>query len=222
MASSDYDTDDERLILATIKILLLLLTACSIHRSLSPPNPSVKSEECCSGTEGTDTLFERVVQSITYCSKVCAFILLVSHIVWPTNAKLMRQCMVWLGVLCDIICILLRQFLAMAIVRALQSDWIQYVPKDYLDSEREKIPPMMVIGTILAVVSAALRTWCAIRISLTCGAALNQSFCDTSGASTPLGPSSPSRLQFGQNTASSRMVHMRGSVTPATQVYISL
>lgn len=65
-----YTDDQQRLIFAGAKILLLLLTAASVHRSLSPPNPSVKSEECCSGTAGTDTLFERVVQSITYCSKV--------------------------------------------------------------------------------------------------------------------------------------------------------
>lgn len=69
-----YTDDQQRLIFAGTKILLLFLTAASVHRSLSPPNPSVKSEECCSGTAGTDTLFERVVQSITYCSKVSSCI----------------------------------------------------------------------------------------------------------------------------------------------------
>lgn len=52
------------------KMTLLLITAVSVHVSLSPPNPPVKSEECCSGTKETDTVFEKCVQSITYCSKV--------------------------------------------------------------------------------------------------------------------------------------------------------
>lgn len=52
------------------KLTLLSITAVSVHVSLSPPNPPVKSEECCSGTKETDTIFEKFVHSITYCSKV--------------------------------------------------------------------------------------------------------------------------------------------------------
>ena len=59
------------------KMALLLITAVSVHVSLSPPNPPVKSEECCSGTKGTDTIFEKFVQSITYCSKVRVHLMLV-------------------------------------------------------------------------------------------------------------------------------------------------
>ena len=61
------------------KMTLLLMTAISVHVSLSPPNPPVKSEECCSGTKETDTIFEKFVQSITYCSKV-RFILSPVHV----------------------------------------------------------------------------------------------------------------------------------------------
>ncbi|KJA22513.1 hypothetical protein HYPSUDRAFT_202089 [Hypholoma sublateritium FD-334 SS-4] len=127
-----YTDDQQRLIFAGAKILLLLLTAASVHRSLSPPNPSVKSEECCSGTAGTDTLFERVVQSITYCSK----------------------CMVWLGAVCDIACIIGRLFLLPAWTNGF--GWIGHVTED----AREHIPTMMLIGATLATFAAGLRIWC--------------------------------------------------------------
>ena len=58
-------------VVPVIQISLQLATAIAVDFSLSPPNPPVKSEDCCSGTKGTETLFERFVQSVTYLSKVC-------------------------------------------------------------------------------------------------------------------------------------------------------
>ncbi|KDQ23083.1 hypothetical protein PLEOSDRAFT_1049839 [Pleurotus ostreatus PC15] len=44
---------------------LLLITAISVHLSLSPPNPPVALQKC----TGSKTLFERFIQYITFCSK---------------------------------------------------------------------------------------------------------------------------------------------------------
>ncbi|KAJ3558751.1 hypothetical protein NP233_g11443 [Leucocoprinus birnbaumii] len=41
----------------------------SVHLSLSPPNPPVKRQDCCSGTPETDSLFEHRVQVVTFLSK---------------------------------------------------------------------------------------------------------------------------------------------------------
>ncbi|KAF9476241.1 ICMT-domain-containing protein [Pholiota conissans] len=138
--NSRVDGDDQsRLIYASVKIVLLLLTACSVHRSLSPPNPSVKSEECCSGTEGTDTLFEKFVQSITYCSK----------------------CMVWMCVWSDIVFILVRLVLFSTLPDDLKFGWEEYVTPDAaVDVGRERIPAVMVLGVLSATIAAGLRMWC--------------------------------------------------------------
>jgi hypothetical protein len=53
-------------------IPLYLVTAFSVHLSLSPPNPPVKRQECCSGTPETESLFEKRVQYVTFLSKVGA------------------------------------------------------------------------------------------------------------------------------------------------------
>ncbi|KAF9559104.1 ICMT-domain-containing protein [Agrocybe pediades] len=125
-------------IFPTIKICLLLATAMSVHVSLSPPNPSVKSEECCSGIEGTDTMFERFVQSITYCSK----------------------CMVWAGVLCNIFSVLVH-----CAVRAATADelpWGMGIVASLGDVtvDSEVVSKPLVVGALVTVVAAALRTWC--------------------------------------------------------------
>ena len=51
-----------------LKSIALLTTAVSVHLSLSPPNPPVKREEC-TGSR-TNTIFERLIQWITFSSKV--------------------------------------------------------------------------------------------------------------------------------------------------------
>jgi hypothetical protein len=52
-----------------LKSIVLLTTALSVHLSLSPPNPPVKRDEC-TGSR-THTIFERLIQWITFASKVC-------------------------------------------------------------------------------------------------------------------------------------------------------
>lgn len=54
-----------------VQMSMYLVNALSVHASLSPPNPPVKRQYVCTGTPETDTLFERVVQHITFLSKVC-------------------------------------------------------------------------------------------------------------------------------------------------------
>ncbi|PPR01003.1 hypothetical protein CVT24_000584 [Panaeolus cyanescens] len=49
--------------------VVYLITAISVHISLSPPNPPIKFDECCDEPKKTNTLFERFVQYITFCSK---------------------------------------------------------------------------------------------------------------------------------------------------------
>ncbi|SRR6266550_1031903 len=51
-----------------LKSIALLTTALSVHLSLSPPNPPVKRDEC-TGSR-THTIFERLIQWITFASKV--------------------------------------------------------------------------------------------------------------------------------------------------------
>lgn len=51
-----------------LKSIALLTTALSVHLSLSPPNPPVKRDECAGSR--THTIFERLIQWITFASKV--------------------------------------------------------------------------------------------------------------------------------------------------------
>ena len=53
-----------------MEVALVLLSAASVHVSLSPPNPPVNNGECCFEKDGTNVLFEGFVHSITWCSKV--------------------------------------------------------------------------------------------------------------------------------------------------------
>ncbi|CAA7262508.1 unnamed protein product [Cyclocybe aegerita] len=116
---------------AVINTFFLLATAASVHLSLSPPNPPVKSDECCSGTEGTNTLFEKFVQSITYCSK----------------------CIAWIGALCNILFILIRHHELFVDRRKLTEKYA----RSFL---HEAVHPAMVIGAISAVLATVLRMWC--------------------------------------------------------------
>ncbi|XP_006456175.1 hypothetical protein AGABI2DRAFT_227997 [Agaricus bisporus var. bisporus H97] len=52
-----------------MQISMYLANALSVHISLSPPNPPAARQHVCTGTPETDTLFERVVQHITFLSK---------------------------------------------------------------------------------------------------------------------------------------------------------
>ncbi|KDR70179.1 hypothetical protein GALMADRAFT_144855 [Galerina marginata CBS 339.88] len=132
-SDSDYLLD-ATWVVPTVQVCLLLSTAVSVHLSLSPPNPSVKSEDCCSGTEGTDTMFERFVQSITYCSK----------------------CMVWLGALLNIFGIVVRCMFSYFA----QSGWDGGIGNTSLLPPSQKIHPFMIVGAFSSVSAAALRVWC--------------------------------------------------------------
>uniref|UniRef100_A0A8H7XMM4 Protein-S-isoprenylcysteine O-methyltransferase n=1 Tax=Psilocybe cubensis TaxID=181762 RepID=A0A8H7XMM4_PSICU len=130
-------TNTRDLITPSINICILFATAVSVHLSLSPPNPSVKSDECCSGTEGTQTLFERFVQSITYCSKS----------------------MVWVGATINILYILLGCLASSSI--GFPFDYAREGSFGKLSKPAfEGVHTATIIGGISAVVSAVLRMWC--------------------------------------------------------------
>ncbi|KAG9219796.1 hypothetical protein CCMSSC00406_0008173 [Pleurotus cornucopiae] len=71
MISKDFMTN-----LAT-RNALLLITAISVHLSLSPPNPPVALQKC----TGSKTLFERFIQYITFCSKAMTWVGVILDIV---------------------------------------------------------------------------------------------------------------------------------------------
>ncbi|PPQ81808.1 hypothetical protein CVT25_013644 [Psilocybe cyanescens] len=130
------DFIDATWIASSMNICLLLGTAVSVHLSLSPPNPSVKSDECCSGTEGTETLFERFVQSITYCSK----------------------CMVWMGVVVNVLNIVLNCLVSSSINFSFEH--VRSGGAGKTSSSFEGVHAVMIVGGISAIVAAVLRTWC--------------------------------------------------------------
>ncbi|KAF5309056.1 hypothetical protein D9619_013588 [Psilocybe cf. subviscida] len=121
---------------AIIQIALLVVTGAAVHLSLSPPNPSVKSEECCLGTQGTQTLFERVVQSVTYCSKS----------------------MVWLGVAFNVVATVIKSF-RLHTTRQEALAWVEIIYPGSV-ATGSKIHLLMVAGALFAVCGAALRIWC--------------------------------------------------------------
>lgn len=51
------------------QLSLYLINGFSVHLSLSPPNPPVKRQDCCTGTPETDSLFENRVQYVTFLSR---------------------------------------------------------------------------------------------------------------------------------------------------------
>lgn len=114
------------------KMILLLITAVSVHVSLSPPNPPVKSHECCSGTKETDTMFEKFVQSITYCSK----------------------CMVWFGTFCE--------SLATLVYMVSSSNHFLFFNDSLstTNSFHVSIHPAMILGAFATLAAALLRIWC--------------------------------------------------------------
>jgi len=115
-----------------VKMTLLLVTAVSVHVSLSPPNPPVKSEECCSGTKETDTIFEKFVQSITYCSK----------------------CMVWFGTLCECLATLVY------VVSSSYQFLFFNDNLSTKNSFNVSVHPAMIVGAFTTLVAAVLRIWC--------------------------------------------------------------
>ncbi|KAF8154794.1 hypothetical protein B0H34DRAFT_537791 [Crassisporium funariophilum] len=119
----------------TMKMSLLLLTAFSVHLSLSPPNPPVKSDECCSGTKGTDTIFEKVVQSVTFCSK----------------------CMVWAGTICELLAIFVHGVSSAPLSSF--HDGLAFSNKPSL-ALPVSIHPIVIVGAISTAVAAILRNWC--------------------------------------------------------------
>ena len=136
-----------------VKMTLLLITAVSVHVSLSPPNPPVKSEECCSGTKETDTIFEKFVQSITYCSKVRFHLLLVHVIFFFFLTSMDQQCMVWFGTLCECLATL---------VYVVSSSYQFLFFNDNLSTRNAfnvSVHPAMLFGAFTTLVAAVLRIW---------------------------------------------------------------
>ncbi len=56
-----------------LQMTAFIANAISVHLSLSPPNPPVKRQDCFTGTPETNTLFEHVVQRVTFLTKVIFF-----------------------------------------------------------------------------------------------------------------------------------------------------
>jgi hypothetical protein len=71
--------------------------------------------------------------------------------------------MVWIGVWSDIVLILVRLVLFSSFASDFRFDWVAYMPDGAVDLGREKIPTLMVVGTLSAMIAAALRTWCAFK-----------------------------------------------------------
>jgi protein-S-isoprenylcysteine O-methyltransferase Ste14 len=123
-----------------IKSIALLMTATSVHLSLSPPNPPVKRDEC-TGSR-THTFFERLIQWITFTSKT----------------------MVWIGALWDLTTSLIAFYnTSCSPSMAAPVDYSKF----RLSSERGQllsalwaIHPIMLIGTFATVSAAILRIWC--------------------------------------------------------------
>ncbi|KXN88512.1 putative protein-S-isoprenylcysteine O-methyltransferase [Leucoagaricus sp. SymC.cos] len=66
---------------------LCLLTAISVHLSLSPPNPPVKRQDCRTDTPGTNTLFEHGVQYVTFLSKASVWFFTCSNIIGTISSQ---------------------------------------------------------------------------------------------------------------------------------------
>jgi len=126
-----------------VKSIALLVTAISVHVSLSPPNPPVKRNEC-TGSR-THTFFERLIQWITFTSKT----------------------MVWLGALWDLT-MSLTAFWAYHNVSPSSSaaTSVNYtVPMHPRLSSHPPpalwaVHPAMLLGAIATASAAILRIWC--------------------------------------------------------------
>ncbi|PFH51611.1 hypothetical protein AMATHDRAFT_80175 [Amanita thiersii Skay4041] len=121
-----------------IKSIALLITATSVHLSLSPPNPPVKQQECAR----TSTIFERLIQWITFSSKA----------------------MVWLGASWDISISATSYFIYHV---ALSSRPVNPAALSCFLSTRSctmpelwTVYPTMFIGAFATLAAAVLRTWC--------------------------------------------------------------
>ena len=134
------------------KMTLLFITAVSVHVSLSPPNPPVKSEECCSGTKETDTIFEKFVHSVTYCSKVR--FTRRSFMWYPFFLiSMYQQCMVWFGTFCE--------SLATLVYVVSSSNHFLFF-NDHISTTNSfnvSIHPVMIVGAFTTFAAALLRIW---------------------------------------------------------------
>ncbi|KAL0959368.1 hypothetical protein HGRIS_014622 [Hohenbuehelia grisea] len=111
------------------KCILLVATAISVYLALSPPNPAVATKD----TAGSRTLFERFIQSITYCTKM----------------------MVAVGALCDVAAGL------SLLEPTLHPFQPVFCPAPPLASSTLLSPaPVMIFGSLMACGAAALRVWC--------------------------------------------------------------
>ncbi|KAF8634710.1 hypothetical protein AX15_000765 [Amanita polypyramis BW_CC] len=131
-----------------VKSIALFTTALSVHLSLSPPNPPVKRDECAGSR--TNTIFERLIQWITFCSKA----------------------MVWIGALWDLTMSSIAYFVYHAPKSASPAASSNYAitnsnGQEWLLSNRAQptsilwtIHPAMFIGAFATVAAAALRIWC--------------------------------------------------------------
>ena len=136
------------------KAALLFLTAVSVHISLSPPNPPVKSEECCSGTEGTNTIFEKFVQSVTWCSKVS---FAYTNAKTQTHIAFIAQCMVWIGMACNMALVAVDQIVTHHFNESWETDGLVH------PAWSDPVHPWMVAGAICAIIAACLRVWFVVQ-----------------------------------------------------------
>ncbi|KAF8347374.1 hypothetical protein F5887DRAFT_915691 [Amanita rubescens] len=128
-----------------LKSIALLTTALSVHLSLSPPNPPVKRDEC-TGSR-THTIFERLIQWITFASKT----------------------MVWIGVLWDLTMSSIARFVYHSSMAAALPNYAIASSGGHLrhlSSTAHAMPmlcsvhPAMLVGTFATVAAAILRIWC--------------------------------------------------------------
>lgn len=121
---------------AAVKIALLLATGVSCHYSLTPPHIAAPTT-----VVAKKTLFERGVQWVTFCSKVC--IAFFGH--KATHAHLTRQTMVWMMALTDA----LATFVA----------WNE-LPFNRTGHPLLRISPAMVFGAVAVIFANLLRQRC--------------------------------------------------------------
>ena len=120
-----------------MEVVLVLLSAASVHVSLSPPNPPVNDGECCFEKDGTNVLFEGFVHSITWCSKVSSF----CSCSYQANHDV--QIMMWIGSLYN-----LRKTVCQPSFTYGQ-----------LSLRNEGTHPFVIFGAACVVCGAALRLW---------------------------------------------------------------
>ena len=149
-----------------MKVASLLVSAFSVHLSLSPPNPPVRKEECYCQKENVNTFFETFIQYITFCSKVrrisSSFPKHYRHEVLMHAYMLfvLEQTMVWLGVTAELLFSTLSYAPPSITVCPLR-----WLPASRLTLLSDPPPwtyqcsPILILGAFLTMTGALLRLW---------------------------------------------------------------